>query len=134
MGLDPGGGVVDTDAMSPSEVVGFLAGGILLYLFILALTRHDCAISDGVLTIRYRFAGIPGWIYRCPLENVVSHKYPASIFAMGPIGGHVWGPPWRLGLVFEFKKPWWFFRRAFLCSENTAEIAATLDRELKATN
>ena len=111
-------------------MVWFLASGILLYLLILALTQHDCAISDGFLTIRHRFAGIQGWVYRCPLTNVAAHKYPAHIFDMGLIGGHVWGPPWSTGLVFKFKRPRWFFRRAFLCTENTAEIAATLDREL----
>jgi hypothetical protein len=112
-------------------VTGFLAGGTLLYLLILALTRHDCAISDGFLTIRYRFAGIQGWVYRCPLTNIAAHKYPAHLFDMGPIGGHVLGPPWGTGLVFRFEKPWWCFRRAFLCTDNTAEIAATLDRELR---
>jgi len=112
-------------------VVGFLAGGILLYLLILALTRHDCAISDGILTIRYRFAGVPGWVYRCPLTDVAAHKYPAGIFDMGPIGGHVLGPPWRKGLLLEFANPWWFSRRAFLSTNNIAEIAATLDRELQ---
>jgi hypothetical protein len=120
--------------MSSSSVLAFLGGGILLYLLVLALTRHDCAISAGFLTIRQRFAGIPGWVLRRPLTDVAVHKSPATIFDMGPIGGHVWGPPWCTGLVFEFKKPWWFFRRAFLCTESIAEIAAALDREPRRTN
>jgi hypothetical protein len=130
--MDPGEAPVDTGGgglTMPPIVLGLLAGGILLYLLMVALTRHDCAISDGFLTIEHRFAGISGWVYRCPLTNVAAHKYPASIFDMGPLGGHVLGPPWGNGLVFEFKKPWWFSRRAFLSTNNVAEIAAILDRE-----
>src|SRR5262245_65181247 len=115
--------------MSAGIVIPFLIASGIIFWLVYGLTRHVAHVDDGMLTIRSIFLGIPSWTYRCPVTDVQSYKYPASILDMGLAGGHVWGRPWSAGgIVFKFKKPWWIFRRAFLWCPEVAAIAEELRR------
>ena len=115
--------------MSEWIIAAFLLFAAIIFVLQYALTKYAVRIEHDCLIIRSSFAGIPGWVYRCPLSNIESYKWPAMIFDMGSLGGHVWGPPWASdGLVLRLRKSWWLFRRAFLWTKNAREIAAELEQ------